>query len=130
MLCSAELREVTEPEGRDHIRLYDCCLLIHSIGSERSPYHRARETTALGLPHELCDSLGNFIRVRGVDRLESCRKGLEHGGRDFANCVIGCDPGGFSRLLNVCVKCSRVRAWLDEHDFDAMLRNFVTKTVT
>src|SRR5215813_7524195 len=85
MLCSSDLGEMVQSECVDDLRLYLFGPLVHDIGAECRTDHGARGAAALGLSDELCNGLGDVVRVRGVGRLESCHEMLEHRARNLAD---------------------------------------------
>src|SRR5215471_12898450 len=100
MLCSSDLGEMAKSKCFDDVLLYWCGLLVHDIGAECRTDHSARGAAALGLSDELCNGLGDVVRVRGVGRLESCHEMLEHRARNLADRSVSCCPVAVGRLLN------------------------------
>src|SRR5258707_12626184 len=100
-LCSDDLGEVPEAERLDDMRLYGCGLLVYGIGAECGADHGARGAAALGRCHELCDCLGDVVRVWGIGRLEHCHEMLEHSAGNLADCSVGRCAVRIGRLLNV-----------------------------
>src|SRR5215467_2382446 len=125
MLCSSNLGETAQSKCFDDVRLYRCGLLVHDIGAECRTDHGARGATALGLSDELCNGLGDVVRVRGVGRLESCHEMLEHRARNLADRSVSCCPVAVGRLLNGRIHGRRKGARLDQDDVDAELRDLV-----
>ncbi len=117
--------EMAQSKCFDDVRLYRCGLLVDDIGAECRTDHGARGAAALGLSDELCNGVGDVVRVRGIRRLESCHEMLEHRARNLADRSVSCCPVAVGRSLNGRVHGRRKSARLDQDDIDAELRNLV-----
>jgi hypothetical protein len=67
--ASGNFGEVTEPKHLDDLHLYWCGVRVHSISPKGDADHGALWSAPFGLCHEICNGLGNVMRIWRVSRL-------------------------------------------------------------